>query len=328
MKKLLFVFNPHAGKGLIKNELCDIVNIFTCGGYEVTVYPTQAPRDGMNKIISDGLRFDMIVVSGGDGTLSEAVKAMMKLGTKIPLGYIPAGSTNDFASSMDIPKKMSAAAEVIVNGVPFDYDIGEFNGDYYVYVAAFGAFVDVSYETSQIAKNRFGHMAYIAEGIKRLPTYTGYSMTVEYDGGTVEGSYILGLVSNSTSIGGMKRLISDGVCFDDGLFEVTLVKTPQNAIAFQSLLREAALNKMSDKNFVTFRTSHLKITSIADIAWTLDGESGGMHNKVEIVNHKQAVSIIVKPDGKTAEQQLIGALADDKGMSLPDFTEEDDEPEN
>lgn len=328
MKKLLFVFNPHAGKGLIKNELCDIVNIFTCGGYEVTVYPTQAPRDGMNKIISDGPRFDMIVVSGGDGTLSEAVKAMMKLGTKIPLGYIPAGSTNDFASSMDIPKKMSAAAEVIVNGVPFDYDIGEFNGDYYVYVAAFGAFVDVSYETSQIAKNRFGHMAYIAEGIKRLPTYTGYSMTVEYDGGTVEGSYILGLVSNSTSIGGMKRLISDGVCFDDGLFEVTLVKTPQNAIAFQSLLREAALNKMSDKNFVTFRTSHLKITSIADIAWTLDGESGGMHNKVEIVNHKQAVSIIVKPDGKTAEQQLIGALADDKGMSLPDFTEEDDEPEN
>lgn len=328
MKKLLFVFNPHAGKGLIKNELCDIVNIFTCGGYEVTVYPTQAPRDGMNKIISDGPRFDMIVVSGGDGTLSEAVKAMMKLGTKIPLGYIPAGSTNDFASSMDIPKKMSAAAEVIVNGVPFDYDIGEFNGDYYVYVAAFGAFVDVSYETSQIAKNRFGHMAYIAEGIKRLPTYTGYSMTVEYDGGTVEGSYILGLVSNSTSIGGMKRLISDGVCFDDGLFEVTLVKTPQNAIAFQSLLREAALNKMSEKNFVTFRTSHLKITSIADIAWTLDGESGGMHNKVEIVNHKQAVSIIVKPDGKTAEQQLIGALADDKGMSLPDFTEEDDEPEN
>ena len=328
MKKLLFVFNPHAGKGLIKNELCDSVNIFTCGGYEVTVYPTQAPRDGMNKIISDGPRFDMIVVSGGDGTLSEAVKAMMKLGTKIPLGYIPAGSTNDFASSMDIPKKMSAAAEVIVNGVPFDYDIGEFNGDYYVYVAAFGAFVDVSYETSQIAKNRFGHMAYIAEGIKRLPTYTGYSMTVEYDGGTVEGSYILGLVSNSTSIGGMKRLISDGVCFDDGLFEVTLVKTPQNAIAFQSLLREAALNKMSDKNFVTFRTSHLKITSIADIAWTLDGESGGMHNKVEIVNHKQAVSIIVKPDGKTAEQQLIGALADDKGMSLPDFTEEDDEPEN
>ncbi|MBR1393703.1 MAG: diacylglycerol kinase family lipid kinase [Ruminococcus sp.] len=325
MKKLLFVFNPHAGKGLIKNELCDIVDIFTRAGFEVTVYPTQAPRDGMNKIINDGLRFDMIVVSGGDGTLSEAVKAMMKLGTKIPLGYIPAGSTNDFAASMDIPKKMSEAAEAIVNGVPFDYDIGEFNGEYYVYVAAFGAFVDVSYETSQIAKNRFGHMAYIAEGIKRLPTYTGYSMTVEYDGGTVEGSYILGLISNSTSIGGMKRLIGDGVCFDDGLFEVTLVKTPQNAIAFQSLLREAALNKMSDKNFVTFKTSHLKISSIADIAWTLDGESGGMHNKVEIVNHKQAVSIVIKPDGKTAEQQLIGALADDKGLSLPDFTEEDDD---
>lgn len=316
MKKLLFVFNPHAGKGQIKNNLCDIINIFTKGGYEVTAYPTQAPRDGMNKIISDGPRFDIIVISGGDGTLSEAVKAMMTLGRKIPIGYIPAGSTNDFASSMDIPKKMSEAAKAIVEGVCFDYDIGEFNGEYYVYVAAFGAFADVSYETSQISKNRFGHMAYIAEGLKRLPTYTGYNITVEHDGGTVEGNFILGMVSNSTSVGGMKRLIADGVAFDDGLFEVTLVKTPQGPLAFQSLLRDAAMNKITEKNFVTFKTSYLKVTSTADIAWSLDGESGGSHNKVLIKNHKQAVSIIVRPDEKTAEQQLLNALANDKGIEL------------
>jgi YegS/Rv2252/BmrU family lipid kinase len=317
MKRLLFVFNPHAGKGMIKANLCDIVNIFTKGGYEVTVYPTQAPQDGMKKIISDGDRFNVVVVSGGDGTLSEGVNAIMRMRTKVPLGYIPAGSTNDFASSMDIPKNMLKAAKAIVDGVTYDYDIGEFNEKYFVYVAAFGAFTDVSYETSQTFKNRFGHMAYIAEGIKRLHTYSGINVAVEHDGGSIEGSFILGMISNSTSIGGMKRLIPSGVCFDDGLFEVTLVKTPQGPLALQSLLREAALNKLSEKNFVTLRTSHLKIRTASNVAWTLDGEAGGKHNKVEIFNRKQAISFIVRPDEKTAEQHMINALAADKGIYLP-----------
>ncbi len=320
MKKLLMVFNPHAGKGLIKTNLCDIINIFTKGGYDVTCYPTQAKLDGMNKIISDGNMYDVIVVSGGDGTLSEAVKAMMTLGSKIPLGYIPAGSTNDFASSMDIPKNMLRAANAIVKGVTYDYDVGEFNGEYYVYVAAFGVFTDVTYETSQKWKNLFGHMAYVGEAIKRVPTYTGHQVKVEYDGGTVEGSYILGMITNSVSVGGMRRLIADGVCFDDGLFEVTLVKTPSGPMAFQSMLREAAVNKLSDKNFVTFRTSRLTLTFNEEMPWTLDGESGGTHRRVEIKNHKQAVSFIVMPDDKTAEQQLINALANDKGIVF----EEDD----
>ena len=316
MKKLLFVFNPHSGKGLIKNNLCEILNIFTQGGYEVTAYPTQAKLDGMNKIIRDGNRYDIIVVSGGDGTLSEAVKAMMKMGSKIPLGYIPAGSTNDFASSMSIPKNMLKAARAIVRGVTYDYDVGEFNGEYYVYVAAFGVFTDVTYETSQKWKNMFGHMAYVGEAIKRLPTYTGHKLRVEYDDGTVEGSFILGMITNTTSVGGMRRLIADGVCFDDGLFEVTLVKTPSGAIALQRLLREAAINKLSEKNFVTLRTSKLVLTSEDKLSWTLDGEAGGVHKRVEIRNHKQAVSFIVMPDDKTAEQQLALALAHDKETSL------------
>lgn len=316
MKKLLFVYNPHAGRGQIKNYLYEIINIFTAGGYEVTAYPTQAAKDGMNKIIRDGARYDVVAVSGGDGTLNEAVRAMMRLECKIPIGYIPAGSTNDFAASMNIPKKMTEAAKAIVEGVTFDYDVGEFNGEYYVYVAAFGAFADVSYETSQVAKNRFGHMAYIAEGIKRLPTYSGYDISVEYDDGKVEGSFILGMVSNSTSIGGMRKLIAKTVNFDDGLYEVILVKTPQGAIAIQSLLAEAAMNKLSEKNFVTFKTSHIKITSEKEIAWSLDGEAGGAHKVVEIQNHKRAVSFIVRPDKKTSEQQL------ENSRELPGNTDE------
>ena len=315
MKKLLFVFNPHSGKGLIKNNLCDIINIFTRGGYEVTAYPTQAKNDGMNKIKNDGNRYDVIVVSGGDGTLSEAVKGMMAMGSKVPLGYIPAGSTNDFASSMDIPKDMRRAARAIVNGVTFDYDVGEFNGEYYVYVAAFGVFTDLTYETSQKWKNRIGYMAYVGEAIKRLPTYTGHKLKVEYDGGSVEGSFILGLITNTTSVGGLRRLIADGVSFDDGLFEVTLVKTPSGPLALQSLLREAALNKLSEKNFVTFRTSKLTMTFEEDMSWTLDGEAGGIHRTVSIRNHKQAVSFIIMPDDKTAEQQLVHALDDKKNGS-------------
>lgn len=308
MKKLLFVYNSHAGKGLIKGNLCEIVDIFTKGGYDVTVYPTQAPLDGYEKIKNEAGEYDIVVVSGGDGTLSEAVQGLMEQADKIPLGYIPAGSTNDFAVSMSIPTKMTGAAQNIINGVYFDYDVGEFNGQYYVYVAGFGAFTDVSYETSQNAKNVFGHMAYIAEAIRRLPKYTGCSMTVEHDGEIIEGSFILGLISNSISLGGMKKLISDGVCFDDGLFEVILVKTPTSPLALQSLLTEAALNKLSEKNFITFKTSRVIFKSDSDIAWTLDGESGGLHKKVEIINHKQAVRFVIKPDNKTAEQQLINSI--------------------
>lgn len=164
MKKLLFVFNPHAGKGQIKDNLCDIVDIFTKGGYEVVTYPTQAKLDGYNKLCKCGQDYDMIVISGGDGTLSEAVKAMMTFDKKIPLGYIPAGSTNDCAQSLSIPKKMLDAAREIVDGVYFDYDVGKFNGQYFVYVAGFGAFTDVSYETSQTMKNKFGHAAYVQRG--------------------------------------------------------------------------------------------------------------------------------------------------------------------
>lgn len=312
MKKLLFVFNPCAGKGQIKANLCDIVDIFTKGGYDVVTYPTQAPRDGYNKIVSEGRNYDLICTSGGDGTLSEAVRAVMTFDTKIPLGYIPAGSTNDVAHSLCIPKKMTDCAQEIMNGIYFDYDVGKFNGEYFVYVAAFGAFTDVSYETPQNFKNMFGHAAYVAEGLKRLSKITGNVMTVEHDGETIQGDFVLGLISNTVSIGGIRNLISHGVCFDDGLFEVTLVKTPKNVLELNSIITNAAIKKYPEKNFITFKTSHVEFTGDTEIAWTLDGESGGKHSKVVIDNCKQAIRFKIKPADFTAEQEAINACCIDK----------------
>ena len=168
MKKLLFVFNPNAGKSTIKDSLCDIIDIFTKGGYEVTAYPTQARLDGYQKILDDASKYDLVVSSGGDGTMSESIKGIMNSGANVPIGYIPAGTVNDFAHSMDISKNMVDAATAVVNGVPFSYDVGSFNGDYFCYVAAFGAFTDVSYETPQATKNIFGHLAYLMEAVKRI----------------------------------------------------------------------------------------------------------------------------------------------------------------
>lgn len=305
-KKLLFVFNPFAGKGLVKENLCDLIDIFTKHDYEVTAYPTQAAQDGYYKVKNDAENYDFIVASGGDGTLSETVKAMMEIDKKIPLGYIPAGSTNDFAASMGISKKMTEAAEEIMNGVPFKCDIGEFNGNYFIYVAAFGAFTDVSYETPQDKKNTFGHMAYIMEAIKRLPKITGHQMTVEHDGEVIEGNFILGLITNTESVGGMKKLISDGVCYDDGFYEVTLVKTPSNPIALQKTITDTLFNKLTnEKCFITFRTSKVTFKSEEEISWTLDGEAGGTHHQVEIKNHKQVLTIMIAPNDKTVEQELV-----------------------
>ncbi|WP_037322759.1 diacylglycerol kinase family protein [Ruminococcus sp. NK3A76] len=305
MKKLLFVFNPHAGKGMIRSNLCDIIDIFTKHGYEVTAYPTQAPLDGYQKIASDAALYDVVVTSGGDGTLSEAVKGLMHYKQKIPLGYIPAGSTNDFAASMSLNRKMKDAAEEIMQGVFFDYDVGDFNGNKFVYVAAFGAFTDVSYQTPQWSKNILGHAAYLFEGLRRLPKITGYDVRVEHDGEVIEGKFVYGMVSNTISVGGMKKLIADGVCYDDGLFEITLIKMPSNPIELSNTLTEAMLDKFNENSIVTFKTSKVTFTSNDEIAWTLDGEAGGAFRHVEINNIKQAVRFLVKPDSKTAEQDAL-----------------------
>ncbi len=294
MKKLLFVFNPNAGKGTIKESLCDIIDIFTKGGYEVTAYPTQAKLDGYQKILEDAHNYDIVVSSGGDGTMSESIKGIMGSSTKVPLGYIPAGTVNDFARSMDIPKNMVEAAKNVVSGVPFAYDVGSFNGDYFCYVAAFGAFTDVSYETPQSTKNILGHTAYLIEGVKRIKTLEAFDITVEHDGEIYRDDFIVGLISNTVSIGGLSNLVAKGVVFDDGLFEVTLIKTPNSLIELNKILNCLLMKNLDSEYFYTFKTSRVRFTSDQEIKWTLDGESGGSYNVVDIENLKQAVQVIIK----------------------------------
>ena len=290
-QKLLFIFNPHSGKGQIKNNLVDIVDIMVKAGYDVTIYTTQARADATRKVMEEAANFERIVCSGGDGTLDEVVTGLIKSDTNTPIGYIPAGSTNDFANSLGIPKEMVEAAEVAVGKNPFPCDIGDFNSDTFVYVAAFGLFTEVSYKTSQQLKNIFGHVAYIMEGAKHLHDILSYNMQVEYEGHVFQDEFIYGMVTNSVSVGGFKGMTGTDVKLDDGVFEVTLIKKPHNPIELNEIL--ACLTNMIDDSdlIYSFKTNEVKITAREQIAWTLDGEFGGEHEEVIIRNLNKRVTI-------------------------------------
>ena len=293
MKKLLFVVNGHSGKGQIKNKLLDIIDIMIKEGYHVQVHTTQEREDATKVVREQAKYYDLVVCSGGDGTLDEAVTGMMQSEVRTPLGYIPAGSTNDFANSLEIPKDMIQAAKTAVLGVPFSCDVGEFNGDYFIYVAAFGIFTDVSYATSQELKNALGHVAYILEGTKRLYTIKTYHMRVEYDGNEIEGDFLLGMITNSTSVGGFKNMTGKDVKLDDGLFEVTLIHKPKNIIELNTII--ASLTNLKDETDLidSFRADSVKFYSEEEIPWTLDGEFGGDHKEVQIKDHCKAVDIMI-----------------------------------
>lgn len=294
-KRLLFILNPFSGKAQIKNQLLEIVDIMVKAGYEVTVYPTQAQGDAIHKVEEEAEAYDLLVCSGGDGTLDEVVTGMMHRGLTMPLGYIPAGSTNDFATSLGIPKDMVKAANVAVAGKEFPCDIGSFNGDYFVYVAAFGLFTDVSYKTSQEWKNVLGHAAYILEGVRSLHDIPSFRMQVEYDNTRLQDEFIYGMISNSTSVGGFKGMTGKDVLLDDGVFEVTLIKKPKNPIELNEIIA-SLINLVDDTDMVySFKTDEVKFTASEDIPWTLDGEYGGAHAEVRVTNLCQTVKIMV-PD--------------------------------
>ena len=205
-QKMLFVYNPRAGKAQIRSNLLDIIDIFTKAGYEVTAYPTQATGDAIKAVKERHDGYDIVACCGGDGTLDEVVNGMMQCEEKLPVGYIPAGSTNDFASSLKIPKNMIKAADVVVNGINYACDIGRFNQESFIYVAAFGLFTDVSYGTKQDIKNVLGHAAYLLEGVKRLPSVRAYPLRIMCNEDVIEGEFLYGMVTNSHSVGGFMRL--------------------------------------------------------------------------------------------------------------------------
>lgn len=293
-KKLLFIFNPCSGKGQIKNKLMEVIDIMVKAGYEVTVHSTQDREDAMQKVKSEAKNYDLVICSGGDGTLDEAVTGMMQSEKKVPLGYIPAGSTNDFANSLKIPKDIVKAAHVAVEARKFPVDVGYFNGDSFIYIAAFGLFTDVSYQTSQELKNVLGHAAYILEGAKRLHNITSYKMRVEYDGNIIEDEFAYGMITNSVSVGGFKKLTGKNVLLDDGLFEVTLIRMPKNPVEWNEILSCLANLKDDSDLIYTFKTDCVKFLPEDVIPWTLDGEFGGEHKNVIVKNVHQALEIMVK----------------------------------
>jgi YegS/Rv2252/BmrU family lipid kinase len=302
-KKALFVLNPHSGKGLIKNHVLDIVDILVKAGYEVTIHPTQQRGDAIKVVKERKKSYELVVCSGGDGTLDEIVTGIIKSGFKTAIGYIPAGSTNDFASSLNISSNMKKAADIAANGNSFACDIGRFNDDVFVYIAAFGLFTEVSYGTPQEMKNAMGHMAYILEGVRHLQNVKSYKMKVTYIDSdnnevVIEDQFIFGMVTNSLSIGGFKNITGNvfkgDIALNDGLFEVMLVKFPKNPVELNSILAALAIENIDTEYVYSFKSGNITFESENEVSWTLDGEFGGNHEKVVLLNDKEAIDIKVK----------------------------------
>lgn len=294
-KKMLFIYNPRAGKAQIRSNLLDIIDIFVKAGYEVTAYPTQASGDAIKAVKNRHNGYEIVVCSGGDGTLDEVVTGMMQCEEKLPIGYVPAGSTNDFANSLKIPKNMIKAADVVVRGKNFACDIGAFNNDSFIYVAAFGIFTNVSYETKQDVKNVLGHAAYLLEGVRALPSIRSYPLKITCDKQVIEGEFLYGMVTNSHSIGGFRGITGTGkeVLLDDGVFEVTLIRKPSNPLELNNIIVAMVDKRVKSEHIYSFTASRIVVESEEPLAWTLDGEFGGEHRKAVIENKTKALEIRV-----------------------------------
>ena len=295
MKRMLFVYNPTAGKGAAASHLSMMVDTFTKAGWLTAVYPTQGKQDATRAVRELGAYYDRVVCCGGDGTLSETAAGLMGLSRPPVLGYIPSGSTNDCAATLHIPRSYKKAAELAAGEKELlRWDIGSLNGQSFVYVAAFGAFTEVAYDTPQALKKTFGHLAYIAAGIASIPSITPYHLKVEFDGQTLEDDFFYGMVCNTDSVAGMKNLPTDRIVLDDGLFEVILVRKPMNiweiGAGLQTLLRPGEVEEGSA--LLSFHASQLKFTSEKPIPWTVDGEYGGSHQVSLLQNHRQALTIL------------------------------------
>ncbi|MCD8391366.1 MAG: YegS/Rv2252/BmrU family lipid kinase [Firmicutes bacterium] len=307
-KNLLFIVNPASGKGQISQNLMNITDIFIKAGYRVRLHTTQDHLDAKNLVTSEGENYDLIVAAGGDGTLSEVIGGVLRLENRVKIGYIPCGSTNDFANSLQLPKQPVRAARVITDGVPFRCDTGSFNDRNFNYVAAFGAFTDVSYETPQENKNMFGHLAYIIEGMSRLPKLPSYEMKITCDGETISGNFILGMIMNSNFVGGIKgdRLVKADL--SDGLFELLLFETPSNILDLQGIITSLIRGESEGKGYFLKKVKEVTVETDDEIKWTLDGEFGGNDKKAKIEVIEHAVDIMVAKDNKA----ISAADSDDK----------------
>ena len=294
MKRLLLILNPCSGKKRANRALAEIVSIFNRGGYDVTVYTTAARGDATQVAASRCREFDCVVCAGGDGTFNEVVSGVYAAGSDTPIGYIPAGSTNDFAASLNISSNPAEAAASAMRMKPRSLDVGKFGERNFVYVASFGAFTKTTYTVQQDIKNMFGHFAYLLEGVKNLDTLCPYRMKIAADGEVFDGEYLFGAISNSTSIAGLMKLSPDEVSFDDGKFELLLVPVPRTPAAMQALIL-ALVNKdyYNSEGLIFRHVKHVTAETAEDIPWTLDGEYDPGAPVVEIGIEDNGVTMLL-----------------------------------
>lgn len=314
MKKLYLIANPVAGKAVINDKLSDIISGFTKAGYEVTVHITQDSSDASVKAdYACKSGFDVLVCAGGDGTLSQCLQGVMGNEKRIPLGFIPAGSTNDFARSLGIPSDIVSAVRWITDGKPTSCDVGKLNDSYFTYISAFGAFTNVTYEASQQVKNILGHSAYIISGLMQITSLRSKRLRVEYDGNVLEDDFIFGMVTNSSSVAGLLSI--NDFLLDDGVFEVTLIKKPANIMQLQQIVRSLLnITEEINKEYIRFfRTKSITFTSLdgEPVPWTRDGEFGGEYVVSTITCCASAVQFITNDNKETNFAET--------NIELPDF---------
>ena len=302
-RKMLLTANIHAGKGTVGNRLPGVIDYYVSQGWDVTVHTTQGRSELVDYLTENACGYEMLVSSGGDGTLNETINGLMACSAPPILSYLPAGTVNDFASSLKIPKDMAEAARLLENGVPRRVDLGLFGEQYFSYVAAFGAFTDVAYQTPQAAKQVWGRLAYLVEGVKRLPSLRSYHMKLSADGFELEDDFLYGMVSNSTSVGGFRFHEQLGVSMDDGVLELALVRFPKN-LSDQQAVINALLKQEAVPGLVYLRrVSHLHIVSEVPVPWTLDGEFGGEVQELDVRCCPQALEILVPGEEPKADAQ-------------------------
>jgi len=295
-KKALFLFNPQAGKSQVKNNLMGIIDLFVKQGYDVNVHPTQAPGEVTNLLSESASEYDLLLLAGGDGTLNEAVSGLMQLEHRPALGYIPGGTCNDVAATLGIPRDPVEAAKAIMTGHPQAIDIGSFGPDrWFTYVAGFGAFTDVAYETPQQEKRVLGRLAYLLKGAKSLAEIRPIPMCMTVGDRVIEDQVLLGLVCSTTSVGGFRAAstVMKGVSLDDGLSEVIVVKTISSIQDLHAIGTLLVKREFDPQFFYTFQTDRIRFEFPAPVKWTLDGEFGGALDRVDIQNHNRAIEILV-----------------------------------
>ena len=293
MKKMLFIVNPISGQKKAVKFLPEIISLFNRADFEVITYMTGARGDATRMAALRGGDMDLIVCCGGDGTFNETITGLLENNIQVPVGYIPSGSTNDFASSMKLSTNPLKAAQDIIEGSAFSYDVGKFGSRYFSYVASFGAFTQTSYTTPQGIKNILGHTAYVLSGISELSQIRKEHVRMEIDGEIVEDDFVFGAISNSTSVGGILTLDPSLVDMGDGLFEILLVRAPRNLLEITECLQALQTQDYNNCAMVTFRSARkVRILASSDMPWTLDGEREEGHLEVIAENIHHAIQLV------------------------------------